>query len=428
MTEFLRFKRGKEILEYPKLQASFEGNAFLPQRAFIPIAFDAKNQPQILVMKGETVKEGQIIARTEDPFSVGIYSSIPGILYDFVDFTLPDGKLIHTAAVKLEGSFDILGRPSADYPWRTSSQSEIIRAIGYSGILNTANMPAVPLVYQIRESLKKGNTEIFINLFDKDPSSGIDSILFDIFFTEVAEGLGIMAKILNAVSVTCIHKLCKNDLYKLEKISETCEPLCKVKFVNASTDYPFIHNNYFAKKENPFLIDVPTAMYTYEVVKTNNPITSVYVLITGKAVNEHKVLKVKIGTPIGNLIEECGGFKSMPAQIILNGLIGGLSADSLDIPVTSTLKSIHIPGKDGIKKSASENCINCGLCFSSCPLYLEPKKIVRAIEKEDFNTDIVKQIEICGGCSCCSACCPSRIPLCSIILNAAQKIKKGSFV
>ena len=55
MTEFLRFKRGKEVLEYPKLPASFEGNAFLPQRAFIPIAFDSKKHPETLVMKGETV-------------------------------------------------------------------------------------------------------------------------------------------------------------------------------------------------------------------------------------------------------------------------------------------------------------------------------------------------------------------------------------
>ena len=349
-------------------------------------------------------------------------------MYDFVDFTLPDGKLIHAAAVKLEGVFDILGRPSADYPWRTSSNSEIIRAIDYSGILNTANLSAVPLIYQIRNALKTGEADIYINLFDKDPSSGLDSILFDNFFEDVAEGLGIMAKVLNASSLTCIHKLNKKELGKLEKISETCEPFCKVKFINASNDYPFVQKNYFVNKENPFLIDIPTAIYTYEVVRTNNPITSVYVLVTGKAVNEPKVLKVKIGTPIGNLIEECGGFKTMPAQIILNGLIGGLSADSLDIPVTSTLKSIHIPGKDSIKKHSIEECINCGLCFSSCPLYLEPKKIVRAIETDDLNEDILKQIKICTGCACCSAGCPSRIPLCFIILEMSKKIKKGNFL
>ena len=118
----------------------------------------------------------------------------------------------------------------------------------------------------------------------------------------------------------------------------------------------------------------------------------------------------------------------MPAQIILNGLIGGLSADTLDIPVTSTLKSIHIPGKDSIKKHSIEECINCGLCFNSCPLYLEPKKIVESIEADDLNEDILKQINICSGCACCSACCPSRIPLCSIILEMSKKIKKGNLL
>lgn len=433
MTDFLTFKRGREVLEYPKLSASFEGNAFLPPRAFIPIAVGTKSDPEPLVMRGESVKEGQIIARTEGPFSIGIYSSIPGILYDFVNFSLPNGKKIYSAAVILEGSFDILGRPSADYSWKEASYSEIINAITYAGIINTAHSSNIPLAYQIRNSLKKGPADIYINLFDNDPSSGLDSILFDNFFEKVADGLGIIAKILNAASVTCIHKLSKAELPKLEKISASCEAFCNVKFINASNSYPLVQNNYLKNEGNIFLIDIPTAIYTYEVVRTNKPITAVYVLITGKAVNEPKVLNVRIGTPIGSLIEECGGFKTKPEQIILNGLVGGLSIDSLDIPVTSTLKSIHILGKESVKKHSSSECINCGLCFNSCPLYLEPKKIVRyiesigSIERENLDSDILKQIEICTGCACCSACCPARIPLSALIVDAAAKLKKGGF-
>lgn len=420
MTEFLTFKRGREVLEYPKITASFEGNAFLPQRAFIPIAFDSKMLPEILVMRGECVKEGQLLARTQGDLPLNIYSSIPGIVYDFPDFSLAGGRKIYTAAVKLEGSFDILGRPSFDHPWRNASPSEIIEVISYAGILNTASLH-LSLAYQIKNALKQGSSDVYINLFDKDPSSGADSILFDNFYKETAEGIGIVAKVLNANSLTCIHKLGKSGLPKLEAISSACEPFCSVKFINTSKNYPLVQNNYFKNKENPFLIDIPTALYTYEAVKTGNPITAVYVLITGRAVNESKILKVKIGTPIGSLIEECGGFKVMPEKIILNGLIGGLSIDSLDIPVMHTLKSIHVPAKDGVKKSSTTECINCGLCFSSCPLYLEPKKIVSAIESENLNSDIVKQIEICSGCSCCSACCPARIPLSAIIVDAAKK-------
>lgn len=433
MTEFLTFKRGGEVLEYPKLSASFEGNAFLPPKAFIPMAIDTKKPPEPLVMRGEFVKEGQIIARTEGPFSIGIYSSIPGILYDFVDFTLPNGRQIYSAAVKLEGSFDILGRPSADYSWKEASYSEIIGAITYAGIINTAHSSNIPLAHQIRSALKKGQADIYINLFDNDPSSGLDSILFDNFYEKVADGLGIMAKILNATSITCIHKLGKGDLPKLEKISASCEAFCNVKFISASNSYPLVQNNYFKDDGNPFLIDIPTAIYTYEVVKTNKPLTAVYVFITGKAVNESKVLNVRIGTPIGSLIEECGGFKTKPEKIILNGLVGGVSIDSLDIPVTSTLKSIHILGKDSVKKYSTSECINCGLCFNSCPLYLEPKKIVKYIESVgtaeigNFDSDILKQIEICTGCACCSACCPSRIPLSAIIVDAAAELKKGGF-
>ncbi|WP_029409847.1 SLBB domain-containing protein [Treponema pedis] len=423
MTDFLTFRRGKELLEYPHSSTVLEGNAFLPQIAFIPISYGGKKVPEPLVLRGEFVREGQMIARGSGIGAVNAYSSIPGIVYDFVGFDLPDGRTIHSVAVKLEGSFDILGKPAANYSWKNSASSELLHAIDFAGVLNTASTTGEALAYQLRSAIKSGGKSVCINLFDKDPSCGLDAILFDTFYNEVAEGIGIAAKILNASTVVCIHKFGKNDKAKLEKISEACGNAA-VEFIKASPCYPFIRNSIPKKNADSLWLDISTALQTYEAVRTNNPITASYVLISGKAVNEPKVLKARIGTPIGNLIEECGGFKSNPEHIILNGLMCGFSIDNLDIPVTKNLKSIHICGKETVKHYSPSECINCGLCFNSCPLYLEPKKIVKAIESGNINDEIIKQISLCKKCSCCSSCCPARIPLSAIIAETREQLKR----
>lgn len=429
MTNFLIFKRSKEILEYHSPVAKFEGNAFLPQVAFIPISIGEKYRHVPLVMRGETIREGQIVARGLGAGAVNIYSSIPGIVGNAVTFDLHNIGILQAIPVRLEGSFDILGRTVANYSYREIGASELLHAIDYAGVINTSSTNYESLAFQLREALNAGNStkkKVYINLFDKDPSCGLDSILFDEFYKEVADGISIIAKILDTQQVVCIHKFSKYDIKKKEAIMNACTN-CQVEFVNANKFYPFLKNYSSRKKQEQFWIDVPAALYTCEVSKTNNPITSSYVLISGKAINESKVLRVRIGTPIGSLIEECGGFKINPDHIILNGLIHGYSVNNLDIPITKTLKSIHISGKDTLKNYTRTECINCGRCFNSCPIYLEPKKIVKAIENNSVNSEIIKQMQMCNGCSCCSATCPARIPISSIIKSEYEKLIKGEY-
>ncbi len=427
MIEFVKFKRGKELLEFPKEPVVIEGNAFLPQRAFIPIDYSDSQRIFPSISRGEVVKDGQPIAFSNGDEPANVHSSIPGNVYDFVSFDFPKGKKLYTAAVRLEGAFNILGKPLSNYSWKESSQSELMNIIDSAGILNTGNKDPVSLAYELVSASKKGIKTVCINLFDNDLSCNLDSILFEKFAEKTAEGAGIIAKALNADSIICIYKSGKSDIKNLEQIFSLCQGI-KINFVKANDTYPVIEKFNLKSIKNAVNIDISTAIYTCDAVRTNNPLIDIYVLITGKALNTPKILKVKIGTPIGNLIEECGGFKTKPEHIIINGLMQGFTADNLDIPVTKFLKSISVFGKESIKPFQVQECINCGLCFNSCPLYLEPKKIVRNIEKNVIDEEILHYINICKNCACCSSCCPARIPLSAIIADTKEKLIKGNIL
>ncbi len=423
MTNYLVFKRGREHLEYSKEIAEYEGNAFLPQRVFIPLSYNENYLANPLVSPGEPVKEGQLLIRSNKSNSVSVHSSVPGILYNFVKFDLPDGKVLHTAAVKLEGSFDILGKRLPNYSWRESPPQELIRIIDDAGVLNTALPSASSLSYDLRKAVKANKSTLCVNFFDNDPSCGLNSVLLSSELDKILEGACMLAKILDAKKIICIHKMKRDGLKKLERISELW-PNAEISFVKASNAYPSMIRFSKKQREDMLFVDIPSLIYAYEAVKTDQPLTSIFVLIGGDALNETKVLKVRIGTPLGCLVEECGGFKIQPEHIILNGLIRGISVSNLDMPVTKKIKSIHFLGKERIKPHSISACINCGLCFNSCPHFLDPKKILRHIERGEITDEILDAIEICKGCSCCSAVCPARIPLASIIADAKTKYQR----
>ena len=60
MIEFIRFKRGQQQAKYIRLEPQFEGNAFLPRYALVPLAFRTQTSGLPLVSIGESVNEGQM--------------------------------------------------------------------------------------------------------------------------------------------------------------------------------------------------------------------------------------------------------------------------------------------------------------------------------------------------------------------------------
>lgn len=91
MMEFIRFKRGQQQAKYIRLEPQFEGNAFLPQYAMIPLAFREQTSGLPLVSVGDFVNEGQMIARARNSLSAHVHASVPGVVSGIIDTQLPNG-------------------------------------------------------------------------------------------------------------------------------------------------------------------------------------------------------------------------------------------------------------------------------------------------------------------------------------------------
>ena len=417
--EFIRFKRGQQQAKYIRLEPQFEGNAFLPQYAMIPLAFREQTSGLPLVSVGDFVNEGQMIARARNSLSAHAHASVPGVVSGIIDTQLPNGHSFRGIHIRTGGSFDILGKQRSPYPWKQSDPTGLLHFFDLAGLVNTAGKTTA-LAENIRAAVKQGITTLTVMLYDKDPTCILDSFLARRFIREVAEGAGIIARAMGATKIIVETGMEKKDRALFDAVG-TAIPDRDLAHLTVPQTYPAGNAHTRSAEKNAVVIDSSTALSVYESVQYNQPMLTTYLLLTGKTLEHAKVVKVRIGTPIGHLIEECGGFKSKNTHIILNGLLRGTLVDSLDLPAGKGIKSIHAVGKDIDIQQQLEECGHCGQCLRSCPAYIDPIDTVRRIQKKRYDAETMRSIALCSGCGCCSAVCPVRIPLRTIITSAAEQ-------
>jgi electron transport complex protein RnfC len=133
-------------------------------------------------------------------------------------------------------------------------------------------------------------------------------------------------------------------------------------------------------------------------------------------------MKVRIGTRIGDLFEECGGFTGPPKRIATGSPILGRRALDLDEPVIKTSYAVFALLKGQTGDGRSRRCIGCGECRVVCPVGLDPEELYKTAAisggAETSGTILAQQ---CHGCGCCDVVCPSRLPLSAVIANFARE-------
>lgn len=431
MTHFVKFRRSGEYIPFVMPEMEFGGNAFMPSTAIVPLVQHSGVPATPIVSRGDAVTEGQLIARGNGPESCHVHSPIPGIVRDFRTVPLPDGTVGNVAVIHLAGSFSISGRKEEKYPWQNIPESEILRVIEEKGVVNTFENP-LPLAAMARNAARSRKAILVVRLFDNDPTCMLDTCLVKSSLDTILEGAAILAKGIDATAVYLVTGGKKQNALAgidLERFFAKQAP----KIVHGSELYPsgnlsqfktlIRHHEPNLDSLEPVFIEPVTAISVYEAVVKNQPVIQRYILVSGPAIDRPTILKVKIGTPIGDIIEECGGFRSSPERIIVNGLLSGTAIFDLDTPVTKYTKSLHLMDKETCPDYTVRNCIHCGRCLQVCPVSIDPMRIVNSIQRDRLLPAVKKAVHDCQYCGCCAIVCPARIPLHHIIREAAIQLK-----
>ena len=163
------------------------------------------------------------------------------------------------------------------------------------------------------------------------------------------------------------------------------------------------------------VMNVATCAALAEAVIVATPLTHRVVTVTGEAIAKPGNFYVPVGTPVGKLLDYCGGVTQKSARVILGGPMMGLAIADLDTPTTKTTGAITVITREQMGVAKFEHrqtaCIRCGRCLAVCPENLNPTKIAHAVKNELYDVAKSYFMSACIECGCCSYVCPANIEL-----------------
>jgi len=172
----------------------------------------------------------------------------------------------------------------------------------------------------------------------------------------------------------------------------------------------------------PIFFKVEKLVAMVEALKSGNPYAYKVVSVVDKegAAN----FRVRIGTPIKNLLELKSCYVKDDDKVIINGPMRGYTCFSTGVPVTDDVDSIYVQHADDDDISCYWNnqCMNCGRCVKVCPVDLDVNLICRYSEFSLFEQCYELGVMICIECGLCAYHCPSGRSLVQL-LRLAKKEK-----
>ena len=168
--------------------------------------------------------------------------------------------------------------------------------------------------------------------------------------------------------------------------------------------------------------NVSTVFAVYQAVQKNKPLFERVVTVTGDGLSNPSNLCVRMGTPVRQLVETCGGLPEDTCKVICGGPMMGKALVNLDVPVSKGTSGILLMGGQEARRSAVQPCIRCAKCVAVCPMGLEPYLLATVSAHGDFERAENENILSCIECGSCQFTCPSNRPILDYVRLGKAKV------
>ena len=403
----------------------------IPDHVLVPLSYYG-NEYQPTVKRGQKILGGEEIGTSDIDLMPPIVSSLSGEVAGIIKYFDPFYNSL-VSAVKIISDGEDEWIESEKPPRVNASGRSLLDSIQKLGIYGLGG-GGFPLYIKLVSALNVKVHTLIINGMECEPYLTSDYRLMIENAEDIIEGTRVLQKILSPrQTIIAVSDLYPSAITSLEKAASNADlkegfSIIKYKSVYPSGAEEMLVKTILNVEVPPGKLpqDVGASIHSVATVKSINdslmsglPPTERILTASGNLAKRAN-LKVRIGTPISNIIDYCQEPLSQDNNIILGGSMTGRIAYNLDIPVTSSVSGVLALSDT---KKQEEVCIRCGLCIDVCPVNLSPVDLYYNSRAGKYNECAKLWINICFECGNCAFACPSSIPLVDYIKIAKREIK-----
>ena len=422
----------------------------------------------IFVEPGETVKAGSIIARSSETVCSPVLSTVNGSVEAVAEVNW-FGKPVNTVTIVSDGSSEWTPVDSPQRDWRHLSSDWLEKRLYRTG-LTALGSSGIPTRFG-SSVIEPGEAEHVIihavedDVYNVSPLVLLQEKNFHSFF----EGAAILKRIMPHAEFHVVLNRERTDL--VSGLSRQTEGMKWLRVYGISPKYPQGKDemlvNVILKREFPYgysaanigvvVLDLQSVNQMYEAVAEGKPLIERIIALSGPGFKSNSHLRVRIGTPLGTIVEN-RLVPDLKLRTICRSPLSGNAITDPSLPLHQAWDNIVSlvekdsgeklsflqPGfrKDSFsrtfaasllpfaKKDINTNmhgepraCISCGYCEDVCPVRILPNLIHRFISRNMVDETVMNLgIHRCIDCNLCTYVCPSKIPVASLMKQGKEKL------
>jgi len=402
--------------------------AALPAQAVFPLSQHIGAPAKPVVTKGDKVKVGQLIAEAGGFVSAPIFSSVSGVVAKIDCVVDATGYRKPSIIIKVEGDdweecidrSDKLERLS-DH--QELSPEDIVGRIKDAGIVGMGGA-GFPTHVKLCPPPDSKAEFVIINGTECEPYITSDYRLMMEHADEILVGVALLMKAARVDkgfigvednkpdAITLLTKKAKDyQNIVIVTLKQKYPQGGEKQLIDAIVDRqvpapPAIPVNVGAIVQN-----VGTAFAVYQAVMKHKPLFERYVSVTGKKLQNPANFLVRMGTPMSQLIDACGGMPQGDNKLLAGGPMMGKALTTTEVPICKGTNSVTILSEKDAKRTEAQPCIRCAKCVNACPMGLEPFLLSTLSSMKEWESVEKEKITSCIECGSCMFTCPAHRPL-----------------
>ena len=407
--------------------------AALPKQAIFPLSQHIGAPAKPVVKKGDNVKVGTMIAEAGGFVSAPIFSSVSGTVFKIDTAIDATGYRKPVIIINVEGdeweeSIDRSDKLELVETHPDLTPEEIVNRIKNAGVVGMGGA-CFPTFIKLTPPPTAKAECVIINAVECEPYITADYRLMMEHADEILIGLQLL--MIGAKVTKGYIGIETNKPKAIELLTEKCAKKFngtkfQVEVVPLKQRYPqggekqlvdaVIQRQVPAPPAIPVNVgaivqNVGTAFAVYQAVMKNKPLFERYTTVTGKKLANPGNFLVRMGTPMQDLIDACGGMPEGDNKLLAGGPMMGKALTSTEVPICKGTNSVTILSDDEARRKESQPCIRCAKCVGVCPMGLEPYLLAKLSEVKNWERAESEDIVSCIECGSCQYTCPAHRPL-----------------